>query len=69
MKNDIIFMNLQLIYKNPITLSLLKIVTLKFTMYILAILKYSLKLHVIGKQSFDNSAFFKHQFQGTSSCQ
>ena len=35
-------MNLAFLYKNPIILSLLKIVTLKFTMYILLILTYSL---------------------------
>ena len=34
-RNGIIYVNLPFIYKNPITLSLLKFVTLKFTMYIL----------------------------------
>ena len=34
-KNDIIYMNLLFIYKNPIILNLLNIVALKFTMYIL----------------------------------
>ena len=48
-------MNLPLLYKNfstvtfLIMLSLLKIVTLEFTMHILTILTYSLKLHVIEK--------------------
>ena len=35
-------MNLSFIYKNSIILSLLKIITLKFTMFILTILTYSL---------------------------
>ena len=38
-------MNLPFIYENPIILSLLKIVTSKFTMCILTILRYSLKVH------------------------
>ena len=42
-------MNLLFIYKNPIILSLLKIVALKFAIYILTILTYSLKLCVIEK--------------------
>ena len=48
-KNDIVYMSLSFIYKNPIISSLLKIVALKFTMYILTVLLYSLKLYVIGK--------------------
>ena len=47
MKNDIIYMNLPFIYKNLIILNLLKIVTLKFTMKIVTILTYSLKLVII----------------------
>ena len=39
---EILYMNIPFIYKNPIISSLLKVVTLKFTMYILTILKYSL---------------------------
>ena len=35
-------MNLSFIYKNSIILNLLKIITLKFTMFILTILTYSL---------------------------
>ena len=42
-------MNLPFIYRNPIILSLLKIVTLKFTMNIVTILTYPLKLYVTGK--------------------
>ena len=37
-KNDIIYVNLPFIYENPIILDLLKIVTIKFTIYILTIL-------------------------------
>ena len=47
-------MNLPFIYKNPIILRLLKIVTLKFIMYILTILTYSLKLCITGKKIFHN---------------
>ena len=43
-------MNLAFIYKKPIILSLFKIVTSKFIMYILTILK----LYVIGKNDFYN---------------
>ena len=43
-KNDLPF-----IYKNPIIKSLLKTVTLKFTMYILTIFRYSLKPYITGK--------------------
>ena len=45
-------MNLTFIYKNPFNLSLLKIVTLKVTMYFLTTLTYSLKLYVIEKIDF-----------------
>ena len=50
-------MNLQFIYKNLIILSLLKIVTSKFTMYIFTILTYSLKL-----TSSENKFFTTHTF-------
>ena len=42
-KNDIMFMHLLCIYKNPIILILFKIDRLNFTMYILTILTCSLK--------------------------
>ena len=42
-KNDIMFMHLLCIYKKPIILSLFKIDTLNFIMYILTILTYPLK--------------------------
>ena len=42
-KNDIMFMYLLCIYKKPIILSLFKIDTLNFTMYILTILTCPLK--------------------------
>ena len=48
-------MNLPFIYKNPIILYELKIVTLKFTMYILTNSIYSLKVYIIGKYIFYNS--------------
>ena len=44
--NDIMFMYLLYIYKKPIILSLFKIDTLNFTMYILANLTCSLKTYV-----------------------
>ena len=56
-------MNLLFPYKYPIILRLLKIVTLKFNMYILTILTYSLKLCDIEKNFFCNSDFFKSHFQ------
>ena len=62
-------MNLPFIYTNPIILSLLKIVALKFTMHILVILTYSLKLYVIRKSIFYNPDFFESHFQGTFSSQ
>ena len=43
-KDDIIYMNLPFIYINLIILSLLKVVTLKLTMYFLTILTYPLKI-------------------------
>ena len=46
-KNDIMFMYLLYIYKKPIILSLFKIHTLNFTMYILTNLTCHLK-HVLG---------------------
>ena len=51
-KNDIIYMNLLFTYKYPIILRLLKIVTFKFTTYILTILTYSLKLCDVEKKIF-----------------
>ena len=42
-KNDIMFMHLLCIYKKPIILSLFKIDTLNFIMYILTISTYPLK--------------------------
>ena len=45
-KNDIMFMYLLYIYKKPIILSLFKIDTLNFTMYILANLRCPLKTSV-----------------------
>ena len=42
-KNDIMFMYLLCIYKKPIILSLFKIDTLNFTMYILTVLACPLK--------------------------
>ena len=47
LKNDIMFMHLLCIYKKPIILSLFKIDTLNFTMYILTILTCPLKTYVI----------------------
>ena len=46
-KNDIIFMYLLCIYKKTITLSLFKIDTLNFTMYILKISTCPLKTYII----------------------
>ena len=48
-ENGIIYLNLPFMYKSAIIGSLLKTVTLKFTMYILTSLTYTLKLCVIGK--------------------
>ena len=47
-KNDIIIMYILCIYKKTIILSLFKIDTLNFTMYILTILTSPLKIYVIG---------------------
>ena len=55
-------MLLPFIYKNPIILSSLKIVALKFAMYILTIVVYSVKVHVIGKKIFYNLDSFESQF-------
>ena len=55
-------MLLPFIYKNPIILSSLKIVALKFAMYILTILVYSLKVYVIGKKIFYSLDSFESQF-------
>ena len=57
-KNDIMFMNLIYIYKKPIILSLFKSDTLKFTMYILANLKYPLKTYVRLHNQIWMSVFF-----------
>ena len=47
-KTDIMFMYLLCIYKKTIILSLFKIDTLNFTVYILTILTSPLKIYVIG---------------------
>ena len=47
-KNDIMFMHILCIYKKTIVLSLFKIDTLNFTMYILTVLTCPLKTYVIG---------------------
>ena len=55
-KNDIIYMYLTLIYKNPIILSLFEIAMLNFTMYISTILKCSLKvMYVIRRHKIQSS--------------
>ena len=54
----IIYTNLPFTYKNPIILSLLKIVTLKFTINILTILTYSLKLDIVWNQIFKSQVLF-----------
>ena len=46
-KNDIIFMYLLCIYKNPIILSLFKINLLNFTMNFITILTWPLKTYAI----------------------
>ena len=54
-RNEITYMNLPFIYEKPIIFSILKINSLKFTIYILTIFTYStLKLHKIGKEIFYN---------------
>ena len=55
-------MNLPIIYNNPIILSLLKIVTVKFTMYILTILTYSLKLTPLKNRFFTTQTFLNLTF-------
>ena len=55
-------MNLLFPYKYPIILRLLKIVTLKFNMYILTILTYSLKLCDIEKNFFATQTFLNLTF-------
>ena len=52
-------MNLPFTFKTPIILGLLKMLTVKFTIYSLTILTYSLKLYVIGKKIFYNPEFFR----------
>ena len=47
-KNEIMFMQILCIYKKPIILSLFKIDTINFTMYILKILTCPLKIYVTG---------------------
>ena len=61
-KNSIIYINLPFFYKKPIILSLLNIVRLKFTMYNLTILTCSIKLYVIGKNTFYNPDLFESYF-------
>ena len=51
-KDGIIYMNLPFIYINLIILSLLKVVTLKLTMYFLTILTYPLKIVLHWKIDF-----------------
>ena len=47
-KNDIMYMCFLCIYKKPMILSLFKIATLNFTMYILTILTCTLNIYVTG---------------------
>ena len=54
----IIYTKIPFTYKNPIILSLLKIVTLKFTINILTILTYSLKLDIVWNQIFKSQVLF-----------
>ena len=59
------FMYLLCIYKKPIILSLFKIDTLNFTMYILTILTCPLKIYVIGLHNLISMNIFftmKDQF-------
>ena len=51
-------MHLLWIYKNPIILSLFKIGTLNFTMYILTILTCPLKTYVIGLHNLTSMNIF-----------
>ena len=56
-------MDLPFIHKNFIILSLLRTVTLNFTMYILTILTNSLKIYVTGELTFNKSDLFEFHFQ------
>ena len=58
-KNDIMYIYFLCIYKKLIILSLFKIATLNFTMYILTILTCTLNTYVIG---LHKSNFNKHFF-------
>ena len=53
-------MNLTFVYQNLIVLSLLKIVTVNFTMYVLTILTYFLKLYGIEKYIFHKPGLLIH---------
>ena len=55
-------MHLPFICKNPIILSLLRTVTLNFTIHILMILEFSLKIFVIGKLIFLTQTFLNLNF-------
>ena len=57
-KNDVTFMYSLCIYKKPIILSLFKIYTLNFTMYILTILTCSSKAYVIRLRNLTSISFF-----------
>ena len=62
-KNDIMLMYILCIYKKPIVLSLFKIDTLNFTMYVLTILKSPLKINVIGlHKPISMNIFFNIKF-------
>ena len=58
-KNDIMYMYFLCIYKKTIILSLFKITTLNYTMYILTILTCTLNIYVTGLHKFN---FNKHFF-------
>ena len=62
-------MNLTFIYKSPLILSLLKIVTLKLIMFSLRVLIYSLKLCVIRKLIFYKLELLESYFQLSFSLQ
>ena len=57
-KNNIMFMHLLCIYKKPIILSLIKIDTLNFTMYILTILTFPLKTYIIRLHNLISMSIF-----------
>ena len=62
-KNDIMFMYILSIYKKNIILSLFKIDTLNFTMYILTIFTSPLKICVIGLHNLISmNIFFNIKF-------